>query len=86
MDIYQNEATGIETPQGRQCNEFFFDIQTDNRQNRYTVIVSLYEREDDAISLASPNSRRRLEFTITDEQTMADCIARVFENRACIWI
>lgn len=80
MDIYQNPATGITTPQGRQCNEFFFDITTDNRTNNYKVSVSLYEREDDALALEIPNSIRELEFEITTEETMADCIATVFAN------
>jgi len=80
MDIYQNESTGITTPQGRQCNEFFFDIKTNNRENKYTVMVSLYEREDDAIALVKPNFVRELEFETTTEQTVEDCIINVFDN------
>jgi len=80
MDIYQNNATGVTTPQGRQCNEFFFDITTDNRNRCYMVSVSLYEREDDALALLVPNSIRELSFEITTEVTMADCIATVFAN------
>jgi hypothetical protein len=80
MDIYQNETTGITTPQGRQCNEFFFDINTDNRANKYTVLVSLYEREDDALGMVQPNAIRAIEFDTTTEETMQDCIANVFAN------
>ncbi|NOQ49396.1 MAG: hypothetical protein GQ553_01840 [Nitrosomonadaceae bacterium] len=80
MDIYQNDSTGITTPQGRQCNEFFFDIKTDNRENKYTVMVSLYEREDDAIALLTPNFIRELEFETTTETTLEDCITNVFAN------
>lgn len=80
MDIYQNNGTGATTPQGRQCNEFFFDITTENRLRKYKVRVSLYEREDDALALTMPNYEKELIFDISTEQTMPDCIANVFAN------
>ena len=80
MDIYQNDGTGQTTGQGRQCNEFFFDIRTNNRDNSYTVMVSLYEREDDAVALVKPNYERELHFKTTTEQTLEDCIINVFAN------
>jgi hypothetical protein len=80
MDIYQNNGTGVTTPQDRQCNEFYFDITTENRLRKYKVRVSLYEREDDALALKKPNDEKELIFEISTEETMQDCIANVFDN------
>ena len=80
MDIYQNNSTGITTPQGRNCNEFFFDVKTDNRLRTYDLIVSFYEREDDALAVSIPNAQRVLSFDITTESTLKDCITNAFEN------